>query len=98
MDVLKVPLIKEKSSDETKHVPNMPVLFNSLCQLLRYNIPLNEMEDESELAAIFQEFEKVCEGVATTISSIASFGVQDIKDQQATLEDKMLYGPENSPM
>ena len=56
------------------------------------------MEDESELAAIFQEYEKVCEGVATTISSIASFGVQDIKDQQATLEDKMLYGPENSPM
>lgn len=53
----------------------MPVLFNSLCQLLRYSIPLVETENEAELAAIFQEYEKVCEGVATTISSIAANGV-----------------------
>ncbi len=96
--MLKIPITKEKSSDETKHVPNMPVLFNSLCQLLRYSIPLVETENEGELAAIFQEYEKVCEGVATTISSIAASGVQEIKDQQATIEDKMLYGAENSPM
>jgi hypothetical protein len=98
LDVLKIPITKEKSSDETKHVPNMPVLFNSLCQLLRYSIPIVETENEAELAAIFQEYEKVCEGVATTISSIAASGVQEIKDQQATIEDKMLYGAENSPM
>lgn len=76
----------------------MPVLFNSLCRLLKHNIPQGETDDEAEFAAIIQEYEKVCEGVANTISSIASYGVQEIKDQEVTVEDKMLYGPENSPM
>lgn len=38
LEVLKVPFEKEKSSDENKQVPNMPVLFNSICPLLRYEI------------------------------------------------------------
>jgi hypothetical protein len=50
------------------------------------------------LQEVYQEFDKVSESIANTISSIASHGVHEIKEQQATIEDKMLYGAENSPM
>ena len=39
----------------------------------------------------------MCE-IASTISVIASEGVQEIKDQEASLEDKMLFGAASSPM
>lgn len=39
LEVLKVPFEKEKSSDENKQVPNLPILFNALCPLLRYELP-----------------------------------------------------------
>lgn len=39
LEVLKVPFEKEKSSDENKQVPNLPILLNALCHLLRYEIP-----------------------------------------------------------
>lgn len=70
MEVLKVPIEKEKASDETKHVPNLPALFNALCPLLRYHISGDE-----DLDAVMMEYEKICEGVANTISAIASQGV-----------------------
>lgn len=38
LEVCKVPIRKEKSSDETKQVPNLPMLFNSLCPFLRFHI------------------------------------------------------------
>lgn len=70
LEVLKVPIEKEKASDETKHVPNLPALLNALCLLLRYNFP-----GEEDLEAVIIEYEKICEGVANTISAIASQGV-----------------------
>ena len=43
-------------------------------------------------------YDKICEEIANTIASIAAFGIQDIKDQEASLEDKMMFGNETSPM
>jgi len=42
--VLKEPIAKEKSSDETKQVPNLPTLFNSLCNPLRYQLEQGEQD------------------------------------------------------
>lgn len=81
LEVLKIPIFKEKSSDETKQVPNLPLLFNSLCQLLRYNIPISEADEGQEMLEVYQEYDKICESIANTISSIASQGVSEIKDQ-----------------
>ena len=39
LEVLKVPFEKEKASDENKQVPNLPLLFNAMCEVLRYEIP-----------------------------------------------------------
>ena len=49
LEVLKVPFEKEKSSDENKQVPNLPVLFNSLCAILRYEMGTEGGEDEEGL-------------------------------------------------
>jgi hypothetical protein len=38
LEVLKLPIQKEKSSDETKQVPNLPQMFNSLCLVLKFDI------------------------------------------------------------
>ena len=40
LDVLKVPFVKEQASDELSQVPNMPMPFNSLCRLLKTEIPV----------------------------------------------------------
>ena len=45
LEVLKVPFEKEKASDENKQVPNLPILFNALCPLLRYELPRDEDTD-----------------------------------------------------
>jgi hypothetical protein len=70
-----MPIIKEKSSDETKQVPNLPIVFNALCPMLRYNIPIEETAEDVDLGQVVAEFEKVCEEIANTISMIASHGV-----------------------
>jgi hypothetical protein len=63
MEVLKMPIEKEKSSDETKQVPNMPVMFNSMCAILRYS--------PAEHGRSLPEYERVSEEVASTIAIIA---------------------------
>ena len=84
----------------------MPILFNSLCPLLRYEIPNDDSEPDLK---ILQQYDSLCGEVANTVSAIASYGIQDIKDQEgkflkqsynsiASLEDKMIYGNETSPM
>ena len=80
MEVLKIPIEKEKSSDETKQVPNLPLLFNALCPLLRLQIQPVQNEDGSYDTNAALGYEKVSEEVATTIATIAAQGVQDIKD------------------
>ena len=40
LDVLKVPFVKELASDELSQVPNMPLPFNALCNILKSEVPL----------------------------------------------------------
>jgi len=99
LDVLKVPFVKELASDELSQVPNMPLPFNALCQLLKMEIPFPEdheftIEEQEHL----QQFDQAKCEIANTISVIASEGVTDIKEQEASIEDKMLYGSSSSPM
>ena len=56
LEVLKLPIMKEKSSDETKQVPNLPVVLNALCPLLRYNIPIEETAEDVDLEQVVAEF------------------------------------------
>ena len=50
--------------------------------MLKYNIPIEEKAEDVDLHHVSEEFEKVCEEIANTISMVASHGVQEIKDQQ----------------
>lgn len=45
-----------------------------------------------------QQFDQAKCEIANTISVIASEGVKEIKEQEASLEDKMIYGTASSPM
>ena len=71
LEVLKVPFEKEKASDESKQVPNMPILFNALCPLIRYEIPSESDED----IAIVQKYDKICVEVANVVTAVASYGI-----------------------
>ena len=77
LEVLKEPIAKEKSSDETKQVPNLPALFNSLCHPLKYHIEQSEHELDN---MILKQYITLQEEIANTIGIMASEGVQDIKD------------------
>ena len=99
LDVLKVPFVKELASDELSQVPNMPLAFNALCTLLKMEIPVSaDQEITIEEAEFLQQFDQAQCEIANTLSVIASEGVNDIKDQEASIEDKMLYGTASSPM
>lgn len=99
LEVLKVPFVKELASDELSQVPNMPLAFNALCLLIRMEVPLSADDEISDSEAEFMgQLEAVQCEIANTISMIASEGVDAIKEQEASLEDKMLYGAASSPM
>lgn len=57
------------------------MLFDSLCPLLRYELPKDNDIDIQQV----QKFDKICEEIANTITAIASYGIQDIKDQEGNL-------------
>lgn len=80
MDVCKVPFEKEKSSDENKQVPNLPILFNSLCNYLRYDLAQTNAIDNDFKSVI--QYDVLCTEISNTISAIASYGIQEIKDQE----------------
>jgi hypothetical protein len=46
---LKVAFEKEKASDENKQVPNLPILFNALCPILRYELPRDEADIDDKI-------------------------------------------------
>ena len=50
LEVLKVPFEKEKSSDENKQVPNLPIMFNALCAFMRYELP--SLDSDSDYEAV----------------------------------------------
>jgi len=99
LDVLKVPFVKELASDELSQVPNMPMAFNALCLLLKTDIPIQLEADISiEESEFLMQFDQAKCEIANTISVLASEGVEEIKEQEASIEDKMLYGTASSPM
>lgn len=98
LTVLKVPFIKELASDELSQVPNLPMAFNSLCLLLKMELEFNEVEITQEVAEQLQQLDAAKCEIANTISIIASEGVEEIKQQEASIEDKMLFGSTSSPM
>lgn len=77
---MKIPFEKEKSSDENKQVPNLPILFNSLCNYFRYDL-VSEANANVD-SKVIMEYDQICTEIANTISVIASYGIQDIKDQE----------------
>ena len=99
LDVLKMPFVKQKASDEIKEVPNMRFMLNALCALLKLQITLSaEAELTIEELEQLQQFDaSKCE-IANTIAHIANEGVTDIKEQEESLEDRMLHGSASSPM
>jgi hypothetical protein len=71
----------------------MPLPFNALCILLKSEVPLDAGEDLTmEDAEFLQNFENAKCEIANTISVIASEGILEIKEKEASLEDKMIYG------
>jgi hypothetical protein len=54
LEVLKVPFEKEKSSDENKQVPNLPVLFNALRGILSYEIPFQQSTNDTKVQILSQ--------------------------------------------
>ena len=58
LEVLKVPFVKELASDELSQVPNMPMVFNALCLLLKSDIPIMPEDDiQQEELEFLQQFE-----------------------------------------
>ena len=76
----------------------MPLVFNALCLLLKLELQIDESEITQEVAECLQSLDAgLCE-IANTISVIASEGVEEIKEQEASIEDKLLFGATSSPM
>ena len=81
LDVLKLPFEKELASDELSQVPNMPLVFNSLSQLIKLEIPVAADEDIPPADVEFLlQVEQVQIEICNTISAIAQEGVEDIKE------------------
>jgi len=95
LETLREPFVKEKASDETKEVPKMVNLLNSLCDLLNFEIP---MEKDPE-GYITVEWENARMEIANTLTMIANFEALEEIDKEPTEEDKTIHGPVNaSPM
>lgn len=84
IELLKVPFKKEKSSDETSHVPKLPHLFNALCPLMKFDCPNESVK-----------YENVCAQVANLITEFASFGVKELREKEADEAEKMMHGNES---
>ena len=72
--------------------------FNALCLLMKAEIPITDGDLSMEEVEYHQQFDQAQCEIANTISAIASEGVIEIKEQEASIEDKMLYGAASSPM
>lgn len=94
-----MPFQKELASDELSQVPNMPLVLNSLCRLIKMQVQVQEDEDldQEEIDLLLQIEQAQCE-ICNTISVIAQEGISAIREQEASIEDKMLYGTSSSPM
>lgn len=95
LTTLREPFAKEKASDESKEVPKLVAMLNSLCDLLNYEVPVDEDPDGS----ITTEWENARMEIANTLTAIANFEAADQLEQEPTEEDKIIHGAANaSPM
>ena len=90
--MLSIPFVKEKSSDELKEVPKVPLVLDSLCELIQFEVSL-ESDPEGQ---IIGDWEFARQEIANCLTTLASEGIQEIKDQEPTEEEKIIYGPENA--
>jgi hypothetical protein len=66
---------------------------------MRYEYQVPEDRDPTdEEYGLMDEFDVIKQEIANVVTAIASEGIQDLKDKQASVEDKMMYGNETSPM
>ena len=84
IDLLKVPFKKEKSSDENSHVPRLPMLFNSLCPLMKFECPNDSVNYDNLTGAI-----------ANLITEFASYGIKELRDKEADETEKIIHGNES---
>ena len=70
----------------------MPLVLNSLCDLICYEVSLESDPD----GQIIGDWEYARQEIANCLTTLASEGIQDIKDAEPTEEEKIIYGPENA--
>ena len=96
LEVLNIPFQKEKSSDELREVAKIPDVLNALCDLILFEISVEQAEHDESLVT---DWEFARQEIANTLTNIASQGIEDIKDKEPSEEEKMIYGATNaSPM
>lgn len=84
IDLLKVPLKKEKSSDENSQVPKLYVLFNALWPLLKFDCPNEAVQ-----------YDNVCCQIGNLITELASYGVKELREKESDEAEKMMSTGEN---
>lgn len=67
LETLCVPFKKAKASDETKEVPKMVLVFNRLCELIKFEVPVDSDPD----GLITVEWEGARMEIANTFTAIA---------------------------
>ena len=90
--MLSIPFVKKKFSDENLQVIKMTLVLNSLCDLIQYEVSL---ESDPE-GAIIGDWDYARQEIANCLTTLASEGIQDIKDAEPTEDEKIIYGPENA--
>lgn len=95
LETLCQPFSKEKSSDETKEVPKMVLVFNELCKLIQFEVQA-EQDPEGQITC---DWENARMTIADTLTTIARFESVDQLNKEPTEEDRTIYGASKaSPM
>ena len=76
IELCKAPFTKLKSSDENNHVPLLPVFFNALCPLLRFESSMNGISGD-----------EICIAVTDLIQEMARQEVEETKEAELLPED-----------
>ena len=113
LEVAKVPFAKERASDETTHVQQLPLFLNALAPLLRMGgagaggpVVVNESFEATTTGAgvgvgvgvgAFDP-DVVAGAAANVVTEFASDGVRAVKEREPNEEDKLIYGYESSPV
>ena len=84
--MLSIPFTKKKSSDELKEVPKVPLVLDSLCDLIQFEVSLEADPDGS----VIGDWEFARQEIANCLTTMASQGIQEIKDQEPTEEERKI--------